>query len=164
MCAADVGVLPNIFHDFPTSHPINDYLMRMGRSPETLDNIRMLQPHPEGDLLIERLKTINCVNGPSPKESNSPTFSFSFRSFPPPLTVTLIALRQTFLRLKLSSTSSPFHTSAKPPEANSFACFLDTPSESRYDLGSTPRLLQMLHNACKTCWNKFVLKLSSLSN
>ena len=55
MRAANVRVVPDIAHDFPVLHPINDYLMRMVCSAKALNNVRMLQSHPERDLLVERL-------------------------------------------------------------------------------------------------------------
>lgn len=149
MCAASVGVISEVIHNFPVLHPIDNYLMWVGRSAEASDDVRMLQSYPEGDLLVERLTIVVCIRGPVWKGCECLTFSLSFRPFSPSLTVTLIDLRDTCLRFMFFSTSSPLHTSAKPPEANFFSSFLETPSEMTYDLGSTPRLPQVFHRAYK---------------
>jgi hypothetical protein len=163
MSAAGGGVIPDIIHDLPIFHPVNNHLMWIDCSTEALDNVRMLQSHPDGDLLVKRLVTVDRVNRPIRREGGLLTFSLSLRSFSPSLPATLFVLRQTLLLFEFSLTSSPLRTLAKPPEANSFSSTLETPSEIIYESGSTPRLPQVLHKACKACWNRSAFKFSTCS-
>lgn len=62
MNTASARLPPQIFQDFTIRHPIQYYLLWVGYGTEALDNIWVLQTHPNGDFLVKHLATANFVN------------------------------------------------------------------------------------------------------
>ena len=163
MSAVSIGVTPHIIHDSPILHPVNNYLIWFSRSAEAPYNIRMLQPHPDGNLLMEFLPAVSHITERPSRERGFITFSRFIRPSSSSLVASLILLRHTLLLFEFFCTSSPLRTSANPPEAKSSASTLRALLEIMYDPGSTPRSPQVLHKACKTFGNKLALMFSTWS-
>ena len=106
MSTVGVVVSIHVIQYLAIRHQIHHYLRWIGCGAEALDNIRMLQSHPYGDLLVKYLVAVSCVNELGEKEDELHTFSISLRSS---MTVTLIALIHTPVFLPMNS---PCHTSA----------------------------------------------------
>lgn len=114
MNADSVGISTHVFHDLAIRHQIHHDLRRIIYcGAEAPDNVLVLQLHPHGDLLAERLVGVDYVNGPRRKEGELPTFSIALRPPSPSLTATLITLIHTLaLAFEFFSLNSPFHTLA----------------------------------------------------